>query len=126
MPDFAVLSTIQLQPNKWNIEWLKEHPGEGKINCYIGNIGTYTAKDIDSPSIRLNVVVPAENPNIINQHPGFTGNVLNVKFNKFNAIKTIQKPEVGKKYEVFVYGSLKDSKLFYGTSTVFIIGGGKK
>ncbi|MBU1262075.1 hypothetical protein KJ640_03900, partial [bacterium] len=56
-PKVVFPAKIQLQPDKWNIEWLKEHPGEGQINCYIGNIGTYTVEEIDTSWIRLNATV---------------------------------------------------------------------
>ncbi|MBU1487600.1 tetratricopeptide repeat protein [bacterium] len=126
LSETALPATIELQPDKWNIEWLKEHPGEGKINCYIGNIGTYAPQEIDTSSIKLNATIPAENPQIINKHPGFTGNVLKVKVNKFKVIKTIQEPEVDKEYEIMVYGTFSDEKLFYGISTIQIIGGNGK
>ncbi|MBU1262080.1 tetratricopeptide repeat protein, partial [bacterium] len=57
VPKVVFPATIQFQPDKWNIEWLKEHPGEGQINCYIGNIGTYTVEEIDTSWIRLNATV---------------------------------------------------------------------
>lgn len=127
-PEVIFSATIQLQPDKWNIAWIKkeEHPGEGQLNCYIGNIKDYTVEDIDVESVKLNATLPAENPQIINKHPGFTGKVLRVKFNKFEAIKGIQEPAPDKEYEVMVYGTLSDGKLFYGISTVQIIGDNRK
>ena len=135
---------IKFSPDKWNIEWsIDKEKGKGYINCYIGKIEgdpsigveSYSVDQIEKGLIALTVEVPQaeeyrlspEGPSqILNHHPGFTGKVLKVKFNKFKAINTLWKNrgklESGKSYEVLIRGMMQDSQPFSGKTTIQLIG----
>ncbi|MFH0796911.1 MAG: hypothetical protein V2A65_07640 [Candidatus Omnitrophota bacterium] len=138
---------ITFDPDKWNIAWLDEKEGEGYTNCYIGkiegdiSIGVegYEVDRIDENSLVMTVQVPVvetyelspEGPSqVLNQHPGFTGKVLKVKFNKFKAMENLKRNqgglEAGKTYEVLIRGETQDGQNFSGTATIQIIGGKKQ
>lgn len=134
---------VKFDPDKWNIEWLDKKEGEGYINCYIGGIEGdakvgvegYSVDKIETKLIELTVEVPVgkeyvlypEGPSkILNNHPGFKGKVLKIKFNKFKAITTLKNNESslqpGKKYELLIRGVMKDSQKFYGKAKIEVIG----
>jgi hypothetical protein len=119
-----VQATVVIDPDKWNIQWLDVTSEEGYVNCYIGNVEGYSVADIRVESIKMNdVVLPAEYAQILNQHQSFQGNVLKLKFNKFEAIRSIrdvQQVEVGKEYDIPVKGSLSNGKTFAAIGKIVV------
>lgn len=130
--------TVKLQPDKWNFQWKKvkgkedndnDDEGEGKINCYLGNIlGGYSAWDIVPESILLNgEVSPSKkgrkgkiHAKVKRRRKGFIGKVLEVKFNKFEAIKSIESIWPGKECNITITGRLKDDMPFKGSYRIEI------
>lgn len=134
--------TIKFQPDKWNFQWKKtkgedgeddedndDDEGEGKLNCYLGNIpGGYSARDILAETILLNrKVSPSQkgkkgkiHAKIKRHRKGFIGEVLEVKFNKFEAIKSIESIWPGKECDITITGRLSDNKPFRGSYRIKI------
>jgi hypothetical protein len=126
--------TVKLQPDKWNYQWKKvkgkddedndDGEGKGKISCYLGNIpGGYSVRDILPETILLNgKLSPSQegkkgkiHARIKERHKGFIGEVLEVKFNKFDAIKSIASLWPGKECNIIITGRLSDDKPFRGS-----------
>lgn len=127
-------STAEIQPNKWNIHWLdkddKKQPAEGKINCYLGNITGHNVDDVLIETILLNDSVPVsehgkkEKAGVKTKkhRKNFEGDILEIKFNKFDAIKSLGEIKIGDIVTVIVTGKLSDGKTFIGEDTLQIIG----
>lgn len=112
---------IDIRQNEWNIEWLKDDAkGQGKIQCYIGNISGHSVEEIDVKSILLDNVVPVGLEVNIVSHPDFQGQALKIMFNKFDAIKTLGAPFSGQEYDIVITGRLANGKMFQGSDKIRI------
>lgn len=131
--------TVKIQPDKWSFQWEKtkgkddednnDGEGEGKISCYLGNIpGGYKVGDILPETILLNGKVEVSkhdkkrkiHARIKEHHKGFIGEVLEVKFNKFDAIKSIESVWPGKECNITITGKLSDDRPFRGSCWIKI------
>jgi hypothetical protein len=95
------LAKIEFVPNLWLSLWLNEWESspawtEEDVYCYIGNLPTQAAGNfdvtmIDPRSILLNHTVPIRegSDQILPSYPGFAGRVLQVGFNKREALLTL-------------------------------------
>ncbi|MCH7589420.1 hypothetical protein IIB34_00100 [PVC group bacterium] len=119
--DPPIPAKINIKQNEWNVQWLKdETPGEGKIQCYIGDIDGHTVDEINPQTILLDNVVPISlEVNIVNS-PDFQGQALKIMFNKFDAIKTLGAPFSGQEYNIIITGRFLDGKLFQGSDSIRI------
>lgn len=127
-------ATAEIQPDKWNIHWLdkddKKQPAKGKIKCYLGNIPGHNVDDVLVEAILLNDSVPVSergkkekaDVKIKEHHKNFEGDIIEIKFNKFDAIKSLGEIKIVGIVTVNIVGKLSDGKTFIGEDTIQIIG----
>ena len=115
--------TVKFQPDKWNLQWRKEHEGKGTINCYIGNIpGNDGPSAIVPSSIKLSDIGIEGKSKVLKNQPGFIGEVLAVKFNKFEVMKALWETGIwpGKESDITITGEFSNGKHFRGTGRITI------
>lgn len=94
-PDGFVVpfAKIKIVPRVWWTWWQYFPPGMGgDVLCYIGNLPEgYSVSEIDLTSILLNGTVPITEGSdmLLPSHPGFVDSVLQVGFNKRDALLSL-------------------------------------
>ncbi len=134
------LAKIEFVPNLWLSLWLKELQTsptwtEEDVYCYIGNLPTQAAANfdvtmIDPRSILLNHTVPIRegSDQILPNHPGFAGRVLQVGFDKREALLSLgiegDESFAGYGlYRVAVKGQMPEmGRWFYGSTLIKVKG----
>lgn len=134
------LSKIEFVPNLWHSLWLKEwetSPAwtEEDVYCYIGNLptqaaGNFDVTTIDPRSILLNHKVPisGRSNQILPNYPGFAGRVLQVGFNKREALLSLglegEESSAGYRlYRVSVKGQMPEmGRWFQGSALIKVKG----
>jgi hypothetical protein len=134
------LAKIEFVPDLWHTLWLKEwetSPAwtEEDVYCYIGNLptqaeGSFDVSMIDPRSILLNHKVPisGRSNQILPSYPGFAGRVLQVGFNKCEALLSLDVE--GREfsagyglYRVTVKGQMPETeRWFYGSMLIKVKG----
>jgi hypothetical protein len=134
------LAKIEFVPNEWLRLWLKEwetSPAwtEEDVYCYIGNLptqaaGSFDVSMIDPRSILLNHKVPisGRSNQILPNYPGFAGRVLQVGFNKREALLSLgiegEESSAGYRlYRVSVKGQMPEmGRWFQGSALIKVKG----
>ncbi len=104
-------------PTIWYCSWVNSTP-IGTVRAYIGSLpANYTAAMIDPASIRLNATIPIFGgaSRVRPSMPGLTGSVLEVAFNRVEAIKTVGNPPSPGIYPFTITGQFTDGMKFVVT-----------
>lgn len=116
-PDVAKTEVI---PSTWYFSWLSSTTGT--VRYRIGNLPTgYDASKIVASSIRLNGYLPVYGAaRVLSSAAGFSGNVLEVAFNRVEALRSIENPVPSQKRTVCLTGNFNDGKKFVSYYSVSI------
>ncbi|MDD3626972.1 MAG: hypothetical protein PHV06_06595 [bacterium] len=108
-------------PQKWNIQWIESQP-EGYINCFIGNLDSGTVEDIILDEIWFNGTSKPEFIDIKNNHGGFDGKVLHLKFKMKEVIESVILYNNSRmNYNANIQAKLKNGKILNIDSNIEII-----
>jgi TolB protein len=112
---------VSVSPLTWYNSWLGNNTRA--VKCYIGNLTKgYEVSQIAPGSLLLNKSVPISGNNwrVLPSFPGFSGNVLEVEFDKYLAVQSLGNIISGSQYPIIVSGTFTDSTKFVATSMVTV------
>ncbi len=112
---------VLILPNTWYLTWLDIH--RGTVRAYIGDLTEgYDISDIDPQSITLNddLGIYGGRFRIRSSFRGFTGPVLEVAFDRYEALSNLGEVVAGERYPVTISGMLTDGTSFSGVDTITV------
>lgn len=117
----TILARVTCIPSTWYASWLPQPIGT--VRFYIGGLTQgYSVNDIVPSSIRLNDVLSTYlgKYRVISSWPGFAGPVMEVAFNRYEALRTLGTLTPGQQYPVKITGKLNNGIGFSGETMITV------